>query len=348
MSADELLAARPFPLADGLVLRNRLVGTAHAAGLVSDGLVLPADAEYWRRRAAGGAAMLTVGGTAAAAESTWRRRIVTEAWREEAVPGMAARAQAIRGEGAVAACQLVHLGRETTGAEIWYHPVAPSAVRSPREPTRPRSLTDGEADAIVEGFRVSAVNAVAAGLQVIELHAAHGYLLHQFLSPLSNHRTDAYGGSFDGRVRLTLETVAAVRKAWPGDLPLAVRLSCTDWEPGGWDLEQSVELARRLKGLGVDLIDCSSGGATPTAKIPAGPGYQVPFAEAIRAQAGVATAAVGLITEPAQAEEILERGRADLVLLARATLRDPYCPVHAAKALGVPDACKLPRQYGRA
>ena len=183
-------AAAPFELGQ-LTLRNRLVGTAHGRGILEDGLPLPEDAEYWRRRAAGGVAMLTVGGTVVAPESTWRRRITTEAWRPEAVPGMAARAQAIRAEGAVAACQLVHLGRETTGAELWFHPVAPSAVRSPREPTRPRPLTTGELDAIVEGFRVSAVNAADAGFQVIELHAAHGYLLAQFLSAATNRRPDA-------------------------------------------------------------------------------------------------------------------------------------------------------------
>jgi 2,4-dienoyl-CoA reductase-like NADH-dependent reductase (Old Yellow Enzyme family) len=174
-------AAEPFALA-GLELRNRLVGTAHGRGILEDGLPLPGDAEYWRRVAAGGAAMLTVGGTVVAPESTWRRRITTEAWRAEAVPGMALRAEAIRAEGAVAACQLVHLGRETTGAEQWFYPVAPSAARSPREPTRPRRLSAGEVDAVVEGFRVSAVNAAEAGFQVIELHAAHGYLLAQFLA----------------------------------------------------------------------------------------------------------------------------------------------------------------------
>src|SRR5947209_11645188 len=159
--------------------------------MLDDGLALPGDADYWRRVAAGGAAMVTVGGTVTAPESTWRRRIVSEAWREEAVPGMALRAQAIRSEGAVAACQLVHLGRETTGAEMWFAPVAPSAVRSPREPTRPRVLSDGEIDSVIEGFRVSAVHAAEAGFQVVELHAAHGYLLAQFLSPVTNLRADA-------------------------------------------------------------------------------------------------------------------------------------------------------------
>src|SRR5688572_16136060 len=183
-------AAEPFDLGH-LGLRNRLVGTAHGRGILEDGLPLPEDAEYWRRRAAGGVAMLTVGGSVVAPESTWRRRITTEAWRPEAVAGMAARAEAIRAEGAVAACQLVHLGRETTGAEQWFAPVAPSAVRSPREPTRPRALSAGEVDAVVEAFRVSAANAAEAGFQVVELHAAHGYLLAQFLSGATNRRPGA-------------------------------------------------------------------------------------------------------------------------------------------------------------
>ena len=191
-------AAEPFALAH-LELRNRLVGTAHGRGLIQDGLPLPEDADYWRRLAAGGAAMLTVGGTVVAPESTWRRRITTEAWRPEAVPGMAARAEAIRAEGAVAACQLVHLGRETTGAEQWFSPVAPSAVRSPREPTRPRQLSAGELDTIVEGFRISAVNAAEAGFQVIELHAAHGYLLAQFLSAETNPGPERRGTARDRR-----------------------------------------------------------------------------------------------------------------------------------------------------
>jgi 2,4-dienoyl-CoA reductase (NADPH2) len=208
-------AAEPFALA-GLELRNRLVGTAHGRGILEDGLPLPEDAEYWRRVAAGGAAMLTVGGTVVAPESTWRRRITTEAWRAEAVPGMAARAEAIRAEGAVAACQLVHLGRETTGAEQWFHPVAPSAVRSPREPTRPRPLSAGEVDAVVEGFRVSAVNAAEAGFQVIELHAAHGYLLAQFLSAETNP-----GGN---PLAVLARVVAEIRSSIP-EVVVGIRLS---------------------------------------------------------------------------------------------------------------------------
>jgi 2,4-dienoyl-CoA reductase (NADPH2) len=211
-------AAEPFDLAH-LELRNRLVGTAHGRGILEDGLPLPEDADYWRRLAAGGAAMLTVGGTVVAPESTWRRRITTEAWRPEAVPGMAARADAIRAEGAVAACQLVHLGRETTGAEQWFHPVAPSAARSPREPTRPRPLSAGELDAIVEGFRISAVNAAAAGFQVVELHAAHGYLLAQFLSAEANPVPDA-----EERLAIVARIVREIRSSAP-DVVVGVRLS---------------------------------------------------------------------------------------------------------------------------
>jgi 2,4-dienoyl-CoA reductase-like NADH-dependent reductase (Old Yellow Enzyme family) len=181
---------------------------------------------------------------------------------------------------------------------------------------------------------------------VVEIHAAHGYLLHQFLSPLSNRRDDAYGGTLDNRARLLREVVAAVRGAWPAPAPLVVRVSATDWVEGGWDIEECIELARWLKQDGVDLIDCSSGGSVPNARIPVAPGYQVPFAARIRREAGIATGAVGLITDAWQAEAILERGDADLVLFARELLRDPYFPRRAAAELGV--AMQAPVQYGRA
>src|SRR5947209_11648228 len=230
-------AAQAFDLGDQLVLRNRIVGTAHGAGLVADGLALPADADYWRRRAAGGAAMLIVGGTVTAPESTWRRRIVTEAWRDEALPGMTLRAQAIRSEGAIAACQLVHLGRETTGAEMWFAPVAPTAVRSPREPTRARVLGDGEIDAIVEGFRLSALHAAQAGFQVIELHAAHGYLLAQFLSPVTNPREDATD-AIAARTAIIARISRAIRAATAApDLVLGIRLSVEGGEEAGQTLD---------------------------------------------------------------------------------------------------------------
>jgi 2,4-dienoyl-CoA reductase-like NADH-dependent reductase (Old Yellow Enzyme family) len=247
-------AAESFELA-GLTLRNRLVGTAHGRGILEDGLPLPEDAEYWRRRAAGGAAMLTVGGTVVAPESTWRRRITTEAWRPEAVPGMAARAEAIRAEGAVAACQLVHLGRETTGAEQWFHAVAPSAVRSPREPTRPRPLSAGELDAIVEGFSISAVNAAEAGFQVIELHAAHGYLLAQFLSAVTNRRPRAE--SLDGRLAIVARIVEEIRTCAP-EVVVGIRLSTDGGEEAGLTVEGLCELLPHVSRL-VDYVNLTVG-----------------------------------------------------------------------------------------
>jgi 2,4-dienoyl-CoA reductase-like NADH-dependent reductase (Old Yellow Enzyme family) len=182
----------------------------------------------------------------------------------------------------------------------------------------------------------------------LELHAAHGYLAHEFLSPLTNRRTDDFGGSFDNRVRFLLDTLGAVRAVWPERLPLSVRLSCTDWVPGAWDIDQSIELAGRLRAEGVDLIDCSSGGIVPDARIPVGPGFQVPFAERIRREAGIATAAVGMITAPTHADEIIRNGRADLVLLAREMLRDAAWPLRAAQALGRTEALRPPPQYARA
>ena len=210
----------------------------------------------------------------------------------------------------------------------------------------PRALTPDDLRGIVAAFAAAAGRARAAGFDVAEIHAAHGYLIHEFLSPLVNHRRDAYGGSFDNRTRLCLEVVDAVRAVWPERQPLFVRLSATDWVDGGWDADQSVELARRLKARGVDLVDCSSGGAAPNARIPLGPGYQVPFAERIRREAQIATGAVGLITSPAQADAIVRQGEADCVLLARELLRDPYWPLRAARELGHQAA--WPAQYLRA
>jgi 2,4-dienoyl-CoA reductase-like NADH-dependent reductase (Old Yellow Enzyme family) len=207
-------------------------------------------------------------------------------------------------------------------------------------------MSRAEIDAVVADFAKAAGRAAAAGFDLVEVHAAHGYLLHEFLSPISNHRTDEYGGSLANRMRLTLRVARAVREVVPAASPLFVRLSVTDWVDGGWDLPQSIELAKELKAAGADLIDCSSGANVADAKIPVGPGYQVPFAEAIRRQAAVATGAVGMITKPEQAEEIIAAGRADVVLLAREMLRDPYWPMHAAKALG--DKVAAPKQYGRA
>ncbi len=210
----------------------------------------------------------------------------------------------------------------------------------------PAALDQAGINAVIEGFRKAAKRVLTAGFDFIEIHAAHGYLLHEFLSPLSNRRTDGYGGSFANRTRLLIEVVDAARAEWPERLPLFVRISATDWAEGGWNIDESVQLAGLLREHGVDLVDCSSGGLVADAKIPLAPGYQVGFAARIRREAGIATAAVGLITEPAQANEIVGKGEADLVFLARAMLRDPYWAVHAAASLG--ESASWPKQYLRA
>ena len=210
----------------------------------------------------------------------------------------------------------------------------------------PRELTIDDLEDLVSRYEAATRRCLQAGFKVVEIHMAHGYLLHEFLSPLSNQRTDEYGGSLENRMRFPLWVAKTVREVWPADLPLFARLSCTDWADGGWDLPQSIELSRRLKEIGVDLIDCSGGGLVPYAQIPAGPGYQTPFAAEIRARVGIATGAVGLITQAMQAEQIVATGQADVVILAREMLRDPYWPLHAARQLGADLA--WPQQYLRA
>jgi 2,4-dienoyl-CoA reductase-like NADH-dependent reductase (Old Yellow Enzyme family) len=264
----------------------------------------------------------------------------------------------VRGQGSVPGIQLAHAGRKGSTARPWsgagaiapaeggWQPVGPSSEPFADGYPVPRAMTTGEIAGIVEAFKEAARRARAARFEVVEIHAAHGYLIHEFLSPLTNSRTDQYGGSLDNRLRLCLEVVDAVRSVWPERLPVFVRISATDWTPGGWDIDQAVELSRRLRDRGVDLVDCSSGGNVPRAEIPIAPGYQVPFAERIRREAGVATGAVGLITTPAQADEIIRNGGADCVLLARELLRDPYWPLRAARELGHPGP--WPPQYLRA
>jgi 2,4-dienoyl-CoA reductase-like NADH-dependent reductase (Old Yellow Enzyme family) len=255
--------------------------------------------------------------------------------------------------------QLAHAGRKASTASPFaghglvlpadggWQPVAPSAIAfAPTDYAVPTALDYAGITAVVEAFRNAARRALAAGFDFVEVHAAHGYLLHEFLSPLSNLRTDNYGGSFENRIRLVLEVVDAVRSVWPERLPLFVRISATDWAEGGWNPDESVELARLLRDRGVDLMDCSSGGNVADAKIPVAPGYQVGLAARIRREAGIATAAVGLITEPAQANAIIAEGDADFVFLARAELRDPYWALHAAAALG--ESTTWPKQYLRA
>ncbi len=261
-------------------------------------------------------------------------------------------------QGAASAIQLAHAGRKASTAAPWFggapiaikdggwSPVGPSAVPFNTGYAVPRELSAAEIDEVISDFAAAAGRALQAGFQVAEIHSAHGYLLHQFLSPLSNRRTDEFGGSFENRIRLPLLVAKTVRNVWPADQPIFVRISATDWAENGWDLPQSVELSRRLKGVGVDLVDVSSGGAVPNVPVPFGPGYQTGFAFTIRKEAGIATGAVGMISDPAQAETILSTGQADVVLLAREMLRDPYWPRRAAQTLGV--KIKPPVQYERA
>ena len=267
-------------------------------------------------------------------------------------------AEFIRAHGAVPGMQLAHAGRKASVEAPWmggkpvapkdggWEPVGPSALAFDADYSVPRELSVSEIGEIVGAFRRAAERALAAGFEVLEIHAAHGYLIHQFLSPLCNARNDAYGGKLENRIRFAKQVVSAVREVWPQRLPVFVRVSATDWKEGGWDLAQTIALALELKRLGVDLIDVSSGGAVPGVKIPFGPGYQTGFAEAIRKEAGIATGAVGMITEPVQAETILATEQADLVFLARELLRDPYWPRRAAKALDV--KIEAPEQYQRA
>jgi 2,4-dienoyl-CoA reductase-like NADH-dependent reductase (Old Yellow Enzyme family) len=251
--------------------------------------------------------------------------------------------------------QLAHAGRKASRNAPWndgraspgWVTLAPSAEAF-GDYAEPRAMTEAEILGTIEAFAVAAKRSVAVGYRFIELHAAHGYLLHQFLSPLSNRRNDAWGGDLDGRARIVLEATRAVRAAIPDEVPLCVRVSHTDWVEGGWTTAETVELSRRLKALGVDMVDVSSGGLDARQKIALAPGYQVPGAAAVRDGAGVAVAAVGLITDPAQAQAILTEGKADLILLARALLRDPYWPIHAAAALGRTEALQAPPQYLRA
>jgi 2,4-dienoyl-CoA reductase-like NADH-dependent reductase (Old Yellow Enzyme family) len=279
-------------------------------------------------------------------------------WEDGQVEPLARAAAFLKAQGAVPGVQLAHAGRKAGTRPPWeggrpippdrggWRPVAPSELPFDAGWETPAALDGLGIRKVREDFKAAARRALEAGFQVAEIHAAHGYLLHQFLSPLSNRRQDAYGGSFRNRTRLLTEVVEDLRDLWPGSLPLLVRISATDWVEGGWDPDQSVELARDLLALGVDLVDCSSGGLVPRAPIPAAPGYQVAFAERIRRETGMPTAAVGLITSPAQAQAILDQGQADLVLLGRELLRNPRWPLQAAAELGA--EAPWPPQYARA
>jgi 2,4-dienoyl-CoA reductase-like NADH-dependent reductase (Old Yellow Enzyme family) len=308
-------------------------------------------------RAVGGASLVVVEATAVSPEG----RISPHdsgIWSDAQAQAFRRITAFIEEQGAVPGIQLAHAGRKASTDVPWrdekplaigeggWQPLAPSPLPFDKTSPVPREMAKVDMEEVVSQFAAGTRRSLEAGFRVIEIHMAHGYLLHEFLSPLSNRRTDEFGGSFQNRVRYPLRVVRAVREAWPSDLPLFVRISCTDWVDGGWDLPQSLELSRSLKEIGVDLIDCSSGGSVPYAKIPAGPGYQTPFAAEIRAKIGIPTATVGLIMQPLQAEHLLVTGQADAVMIARELLRDPYWPLHAAQALRVDMA--WPPQYRRA
>ena len=340
-----------------LEFRNRVFVSPMCQYSCTEGLATPWHLVHLGSRAVGGAALVIAEAAAVVAEGRISPHDLG-IWSSEHASALQPIAAFIREQGAVAGIQLAHAGRKASTARPWegggavaysaggWEPVAPSGIAFSERYHTPRALSVREIEALPRTFAEAAERALAAGFQLIEIHAAHGYLLHEFLSPLSNRRTDAYGGDFAARVRAPLAIVRAVREVVPSHLPLFVRISATDWAEGGWDLAQSIEFSKLLAAAGVDFIDCSSGGLVSTQQIKLSPGYQVPFAEAIRRDAGIATGAVGLINEPQQAEAIISSGQADAVLLARAFLRDPYWTRHAALALKAD--CHWPTQYARA
>ncbi|MFD2515410.1 NADPH dehydrogenase NamA [Pontibacter locisalis] len=347
----------PLPIR-GITLKNRIVVSPMCMYSSEDGFSNDWHLVHLGSRAVGGAGLVFTEATAVVPEGRISPHDLG-IWKDEHVEGLKRITSFIAGQGSVPGIQLAHAGRKASHHRPWeggaavspqeeqgWQTVAPSAVPFKEDSPTPHSLSEQEIKGITAAFEVAAKRALNAGFKVIEIHAAHGYLFHEFYSPLSNRRTDKYGGSFDNRIRFLLEVTEKVRKIMPDDLPLFVRISATDWVTGGWTVEDSVALALELSRRGVDLIDCSTGGNVPQAAIPVGPGYQVPFSQQVRQQANVMTGAVGLITGARQAEEILKNGHADVVLLARELLRDPYFPLHAAVELGEEQA--WPPQYERA
>jgi len=339
-------------------LRNRIAVSPMCQYSADGGRATDWHLVHLGSRAVGGAGLVIFEATAVEPEGRISHGDLG-LWEDGQVEPLARVVRFVAAQGAVPCLQLAHAGRKASVRPPWeqggapllpdsggWLPVAPSAARFADGHATPEALTEEGVQARVRAFAAAARRALAAGFQAVEVHAAHGYLLHQFLSPLSNRRQDRYGGSFENRVRLACEVVAAVRAEWPERLPLLVRISATDWAEGGWDLDQAVELARRLKDRGVDLVDCSSGGLLATARVPAGPGFQAGFAERIRREAAVPTGAVGLITGAEQADHVIRSGQADLVLMAREFLRDPYFPLRASVRLG--QEGPWPRQYLRA
>jgi 2,4-dienoyl-CoA reductase-like NADH-dependent reductase (Old Yellow Enzyme family) len=353
----ESLLFSPIKLA-GITFPNRIFVSPMCQYSSADGFASDWHLVHLGSRAVGGASLVMTEASAVHPGGRISPRDLG-IWKDEHIPNLKRIVSFLHSQGARAGTQLAHAGRKASTTPPWQgnHTVtpeeggwpdvwAPSAISFSKDYPKPFALDLKGIRRIAEAFQSATQRALRIGFDVIEIHAAHGYLLHEFLSPLTNHRTDHYGGSFENRTRLLLEVVDGVREYWPIDKPLFVRISATDWVEGGWDLPQSVELAKLLKTRGVELVDVSSGGAVAQAQIPVGPGYQTPFSEEIRKVAGIPTGAVGMITSPAQAEHILRSGQADAVLLAREFLRDPYFPLHAAKDLG--HSASWPVQYLRA
>lgn len=340
-----------------LTIRNRIFVSPMCQYSADNGIANDWHLVHLGSRAVGGAGVVIVEATAVAPEG----RITPGClglWSDEHAHAFAPVAKFIKAHGAAPAIQLAHAGRKASTELPWqsgkqlspkeggWQTIAPSRIPFADGFNAPLALDVNSIENVIEQFASAAVRALNAGFEVVEVHMAHGYLLHEFLSPITNRRSDSYGGDFENRIRLPMAVARKVREIWPASKPVFVRISATDWVDGGWELEQSIRLVKELKKIGIDFIDCSTGGLTPDAKIPAGTGFQTPFATAIKQQTGIATGAVGFITEPVQAEHIVATGLADAVLLAREMLRDPYWPLHAAHALGVD--VTWPKQYTRA
>lgn len=347
----------PLTIKD-ITFKNRIAVSPMCQYSSEDGFTTDWHLVHLGSRAVGGAGLVIVEATAVSPEG----RITPDdvgLWKEEHIAGLQRINAFLESQGAVPGVQLAHAGRKASHRSPWnggtaiapsedrgWQTVAPSALPFiPEEPV-PTALDEAGIQKVIDDYRAATERAVKAGFKVVEIHAAHGYLLHEFYSPLSNQRTDSYGGSFENRIRLLLQVTEAVQEVWPAKYPLLVRISATDWTEGGWTGEDSVALARVLKEKGVDLIDCSTGGNVPKAEIPVGPLYQAQFAASIKKEAGIMTGAVGMITTAQEAERLISEGKADLVLLARELLRDPYFPLHAALALGAD--VPWPVQYERA
>jgi 2,4-dienoyl-CoA reductase-like NADH-dependent reductase (Old Yellow Enzyme family) len=338
-------------------LKNRIVVSPMCQYSSTDGFANDWHLVHLGSRAVGGAALIIQEASAVSPEGR-----ITYAdmgiWKDEHIAKLHQITSFIHLNGSVAGIQLAHAGRKASCEKPWFdgtqihsgenhwQTVAPSPIPFREGDMVPHALTITEIERITEDFKQAAHRALKAGFKLIEIHAAHGYLINEFLSPLSNTRTDEYGGSFENRTRFLLQVLEAIQTVWPVTLPISVRISASDWAEGGWTIDDSVKLARILKDKNIDIIDASSGGLVPYAKIPAGRGYQVPFAEAIKKQTGILTAAVGIITEADQAEQILTQEQADLIVMAREHLRDPYFSLHAAKELE--ENIEWPKQYERA